>query len=128
MKIEVEDDEGTKFTLAVEGTVSREKVMKAIEMLEMMNVPLDHDVYVADENTSFGKIMKLIETNFSTGDFSSADVARAFEETYNRPVRLSTVSTYLSRLVNRDYLIREKFGNSWVYRRTYVKTAHAAER
>ncbi|MDV3278330.1 MAG: BlaI/MecI/CopY family transcriptional regulator [Nitrososphaerales archaeon] len=129
VKIELEDDEGTKFTLALEGKVSREKLLKAVDMLEIMDVPLDRGEKKApDEGTFFGKVTALIETVFASGDFSSSDVAREFEERYNQPVKLSMISTYLSRLADKECLKRERFGNSWVYRRVYLKASQVAGR
>ena len=128
IKIEVEDEEGTRYTLALEGKVSRDKLMKAVDMLEIMDVPIDHSYKAPDQETFFGKVMTLLETEFAAGDFSSSDVARGFEEKYNQPVKLSTVSTYLARLVDRQYIKRERFGNSWVYRRVYLRTNQLAER
>ncbi len=128
IKIELEDDEGTKYTLALEGKVSREKLMKAVDMLEVMDVPLEHSVKAPDEGTFFGKVLTILETTFAAGDFSSSDVAQEFEDKYNQPVKLSTVSTYLARLADRQYIRRERFGNSWVYRRVYLKQNQLAER
>jgi len=129
IKIELQDEEGTKFTLALEGKVSREKLLKAVDMLEVMDVPLDRaEPKAPDEGTFFGKVATLIETTFASGDFSSSDVAREFEERYGTPVRLSTISTYLSRLADKQELRRERFGNSWVYRRVYLKPTQVAER
>ena len=128
IKIELEDEEGTKYTLALEGTVSRDKLMKAMDMLEVMDVPLERSRKPPDEGTFFGKVMTLLETTFAAGDFSSSDVAREFEDKYNQPVKLSTISTYLARLVDKEYIRRERFGNSWVYRRVYLKPSQVAER
>ena len=128
IKIELEDDEGTKYTLALEGTVSRDKLMKAMDMLEVMDVPLDHSFRSPDQGTFFGKVQTLLETTFAAGDFSSSDVAREFEDKYGQPVKLSTISTYLARLADRQHIKRERFGNSWVYRRVYLKPAQVAER
>jgi len=128
IKIELEDEEGTKYTLALEGTVSRDKLMKAMDMLEVMDVPLDHSPRSPDQGTFFGKVQALLETTFAAGDFSSSDVAREFEDKYGQPVKLSTISTYLARLADRQYIKRERFGNSWVYRRVYLKPAQVAER
>ncbi len=128
IKIELEDEEGTKYTLALEGAVSRDKVMKAMDMLEVMDVPMERSHRPPDEGTFFGKVQTLLETTFAAGDFSSSDVAREFEETYSQPVKLSTISTYLARLADRQYIKRERFGNSWVYRRVYLKPAQVAER
>ena len=128
IKIELEDEEGTKYTLALEGRVSREKLMKAVDMLEIMDVPLEHTPRAPDQGTFLGRVMTLLETTFSAGDFSSSDVAREFEEKFNQPVKLSTISTYLARLADKQYIRRERFGNSWVYRRVYLKPAQLAER
>jgi hypothetical protein len=128
IRIEVEDEEGTKYTLALEGKVSRDKLMKAVDMLEIMDVPMDHSYKAPDQGTFFGKMMTLLETEFAAGDFSSSDIARGFEEKYNQPVKLSTISTYLLRLVDRQYIKRERFGNSWVYRRIYLKANQVTER
>ena len=129
VKIELEDEEGTKYTVALEGKVSREKLMKAVDMLEFMDVPLDHNIpRTAGEGTSFGKVMVLLESTFSAGEFSSSDVAREFEDRFNQPVKLSTISTYLARLTDKEYVKRERFGNSWVYRRVYLKQPQVSER
>jgi len=128
IRIEVEDEEGTRYTLALEGRVSRDKLMKAVDMLEMMDIPIDHTYKQPDEGTFFGKVMLLLQTDFAAGDFSSSDVARTFEEKYNQPVKLSTISTYLTRLAEKEQIKREKFGNSWVYRRIYLKPNQLAER
>jgi len=128
IKIELEDEEGTKYTLALEGAVSRDKLMKAMDMLEVMDMPLDRTPRAPDQGTFFGKVQTLLETTFAAGDFSSSDVAREFEEKYSQPVKLSTISTYLARLSDKQYIKRERFGNSWVYRRVYLKPAQVAER
>jgi hypothetical protein len=128
IKIELEDEEGTKYTLALEGAVSRDKLMKAMDMLEIMDVPLEHSHKAPDEGTFFGKVQMLLETTFAAGDFSSSDVAREFEDKYGGPAKLSTISTYLARLADKQYIKRERFGNSWVYRRVYLKPTQIAER
>lgn len=102
--------------------------MKAVEMLEVMDVPLDYRAKVPDSNTFIGRMMSLLDTSFAAGDFSSSDVAQEFEEKYGQAVKLSTISTYLARLSERQYIRREKFGNSWVYRRIYLKPGQLAER
>ena len=129
VKIELQDEEGTKYTLALEGKLSREKVMKVIDLMEMINVPVEDDrTLTPSQDTFFGKLYNLIETSFPGGEFSSSDVAQEFEERYGLPVRLATVSTYLSRLADKNHLRREKFGNSWVYRRVYLKAAQLIDR
>ena len=128
IRIELEDEEGTQYTVSLEGKVSREKLMKVVDMLEIMDVPLEHYQRVPDQGTFIGKMMTILETTFAAGDFSSSDVARELEDQYNQPVKLSTISTYLARLAEKDYIKRERFGNSWVYRRVYLKTSQLVGR
>ena len=129
VKIELQDEDGTRYTLALEGSLSRDKVMKVMDLLELMELPIDHSFQKTnDQSTFFGKVLGLIETSFNAGDFSSSDVAREFEEKFGDTIRLSTISTYLSRLADREYLRREKFGNSWVYRKAYLKIGQASEK
>jgi hypothetical protein len=129
IKFEFIDDNGTKHTHIVEGKVSREELVKTMEALEMMDLEVTTGPRpTPNEGTFFGKVQTLLETTFAAGDFSSSDVAHEFEEKYAQPVKLSTISTYLARLVDKRYIKRERFGNSWVYRRVYLKPAQVAER
>jgi penicillinase repressor len=128
VRFELTDEKGIKHIHVVEGPISRADLMKTMDALEMMDLaPTDSHPSI-DSGTFFGKVQTLLETTFAAGDFSSSDVAREFEEKYSQPVKLSTISTYLSRLADRQYIKREKFGNSWVYRRVYLKPAQVAER
>ncbi|MDA4127832.1 MAG: BlaI/MecI/CopY family transcriptional regulator, partial [Thaumarchaeota archaeon] len=102
--------------------------MKTMDALELMDQSLEHAPHPPDEGTFFGKVQTLLETSFAAGDFSSSDVAREFEDKYSQPVKLSTISTYLARLADKQFIKRERFGNSWVYRRVYLKPTQVAER
>ena len=86
IKIELEDEEGTKYTLALEGAVSRDKLMKAVVKIEIMDVPMEHYHRTPDEGTYLGKVQTLLETTFAAGDFSTSDVAREIEEKTCQPV------------------------------------------
>ena len=95
--------------------------MKVMDLMDLMDSSdLNVPEVKADGSTSFGRVQKLIEVTYSAKEFSSADIAKDYEEQHNEPVKLSTISTYLSRLVERGYLRRQRFGNSWVYRRVFI--------
>jgi hypothetical protein len=128
VKFELEDEHGRKSFHIVEGPVSRNDLMKTMDALEMMDQSLEHAPHAPDEGTFFGKVQTLLETTFAAGDFSSSDVAREFEDKYGQPVKLSTISTYLARLADKQYIKRDRFGNSWVYRRVYLKPTQVTER
>jgi len=121
VKVEFQDDKGTKYTLAVEGRVSREKVLKIIELMELVEGEDTIREPEIDTSTSFGKLSAIIDQFYAAKEFSSADIARDFEEQQGEHIGLSTVSTYLSRLSERGILKRQKFGNSWVYRKIYLQ-------
>lgn len=122
VKVEVTDEEGTKYSLALHGKISNEKVMRMMELIELIGQD-DHNSVRSQPNndaTTYGKILKLIQSSYPNKEFSSADIARDYEDQYAAAIPLSTVSTYLSRLVDRGLLSRQKFGNSWVYRLSRV--------
>ena len=120
VKVEFQDDSGAKYTLAVEGKLSRDKVLKIIDLMEIMDGNTSLEQPEIDNSTTFGRISSIIEKSYAGKEFSTADIARDYEEQHGQPVGLSTVSTYLSRMTQRGYLKRQKFGNSWVFRRTYL--------
>ena len=122
VKVEITDEEGTTYSLALQGTFSQDKVMKMMELLDLLG-QREHETHSAalpNESTTFGKILKLIQASYNAKEFSSADIARDYEDTFASSIPLSTVSTYLSRLADKGTLNRQKFGNSWVYRVSHV--------
>ena len=129
VRVEFHDEDGTKYTIAAEGKLSRQKVMKIMDLMELADgETIDIAEPPADTTTFIGKLIDMIETTFPGVEFSSSDIAGTFEEKYNQPIPLSTVATYLSRLVDRNILKRQKFGNSWVYRRLYLSTDKLSSR
>lgn len=117
----MQDEEGTKFSFSLEGRVSKEKLLKVVDALELIDLPLEPLVKKHD-GSLYSKVLEAIDECFMGIDFSSSDVARVLEEKYGLSLKLSTISTYLARLSEQEYLRRERFGNSWVYRRNYIKS------
>jgi hypothetical protein len=117
VKIEFTDEEGTKYSFAVHGPFSQDKVRKIMEMADLLSG--EHGApqrQSGAEPSRYDQIFRLIESSYSMKEFSSADIARDYEEVHGGSIPLSTVSTYLARLTDRGNLKRQKFGNSWVYR------------
>jgi hypothetical protein len=118
VRVEITDDEGATYSLALHGKFSHDKVMRMMDLLDLLGRS-DHTashLNPPDESTTYGRILKLIQSSYPVKEFSSADIARDYEDMHASPIPLSTVSTYLSRLADRGLLNRQKFGNSWVYR------------
>lgn len=120
VKVEFQDDTGTKYSLAVEGRLSREKVLKIMDLMELVEGDHGFQEPQVDKSSVFGRVLEVIDASYPGKEFSTADIASDFEEHYGQPITLSTVSTYLSRLAERGTLKRQKFGNSWVYRRVHL--------
>ena len=128
VKVEITDDEGTTYSFALQGRFSQDKVMRMMELLDLLG-QTDHNTLNGippDESTIYGRILKLIQSSYSVKEFSSADIAREYEERHASPIPLSTVSTYLSRLADKGILKRQKFGNSWVYRLSHISSGQLA--
>jgi hypothetical protein len=128
VKVEITDEEGTTYSLALRGRFSHEKVMRVMELIDLLG-QTDHNTSTTlppNESTTYGRILKLIQSSYAAKEFSSADIARDYEERHASPIPLSTVSTYLSRLADRGILSRQKFGNSWVYRLVHLPSNQLA--
>ena len=116
--MEITDDQGTAYRISAQGSLSEDKITRMLEILNLLDKSSQDRRHrrLTNESTVYGKISGLIESNYARTEFSSADIARDYEELYAAPIPLSTVSTYLGRLTDRLFLKRQKFGNSWVYR------------
>jgi hypothetical protein len=122
-KIELEDAEGSKYNLSLEGNISKEKIMKIVEFMDLINIEPnennEREIYKSNKPTpaSVGdKIWSLIEGKFPYGGFTSTDILELYEDQYNEPIKLSIISTYLSRYTERGRLIRTRQGKEWIYK------------
>lgn len=128
VKVEITDDDGTTYSFALQGSISQNKVLKMMELIDQIG-EADHKPRhqpALDDTTTYGRLMKLILESYQLKEFSSADIARDYEDKGGVPIPLSTVSTYLSRLADKKVLTRQKFGNSWVYRVAHVSSDQLA--
>jgi len=119
IKIEFYDERGTKHTVIVEGTITRENVVKIFDYIELMGgvsaeIASPRDLFNSPRNT-FEKVQAIISNNFHNKFFNSREVRKFFSDTYGEKIKLSTVSTYLTRLVDRGMLIRSSFSGEWRY-------------
>jgi hypothetical protein len=128
-KIELEDAEGSKYNLSLEGNVSKEKIIKIVEFMDLINIESngesngnnENEVYRTNRVTpaSVGdKIWNIVEGKFPYGGFTSTDILELYEDQYNEPIKLSIISTYLSRYAERGRLIRSRQGKEWIYKIT----------
>jgi len=116
MKIEFTDDEGTKYTLSIEGTLTKEKMNKIIEVYEFLGGEgVDNEP--EEEDTIFSRVTRLIDEEFPASPFTTSELQAAYEDKYQQPIKLTTISTYLNRLVDRRVLKRVRVGAGYIYRK-----------
>jgi hypothetical protein len=113
IRIDIEDAEGANFNLNLTGNITREKVLKAFELLDLMNI---EDIEESPQLDSLGaKIWHVVDKFFPTGKFTSSKVLEKYEDEYNEPVTLSKISVYLSRFSGKGKIERTRTGREWSY-------------
>ena len=105
--------------MAIEGRVTREKVGKVLDYIELMGgvegITPGANIIHKPTNNCFDKLLSLVLTHFSDRSFLSKDVQKTYKSIYEDEVPLSTISTYLSRLVDRGVLTRDGSSFEWKY-------------
>ena len=128
IRINLEDSEGAKYRFDIEGNVTREKVLKLFELMDIMNLE-DDDQKTPELETLGGKIWYIIENYFPAGKFTSSAVLEKYEDEYNEPdavyhqrkkppIKLSIISTYLARFYSQNKIVRTRTGREWSYQVT----------
>ncbi len=113
IRIDLEDAEGAKYNFSVEGNVTREKMLKIFELMDLMNVEDQGEVPQLD--TTGSKIWYMIDKYFPMGKFTSSQVLEKYEDEYEEPIKLSIISTYLARFATKGKIMRERQGREWTY-------------
>ena len=114
IRIDVTDKDGVKFDLKLEGNVTREKVLKIFELMELANIE-ETSTTTPDTSTVGGKIWAIVDKYFPTGKFTSNDILEKYEDEYNEPIKLSIISTYLARFTSKNKTERARKGREWAY-------------
>ena len=131
IRINLEDSSGGKYKFDLEGNVTRDKVLKLFELMDVMDI----EQGTPNFDTLGGKIWYIIENYFPTGRFTSSLVLQKYEDEYNEPdaiyherkkepIKLSVVSTYLARFASQNKIKREKTGREWSYQITRLVQKH----
>jgi len=114
IRIDVTDKDGVKFDLKLEGNVTREKVLKIFELMELANIE-EPSTTTPNTSTVGGKIWAVVDKYFPTGMFTSNDILEKYEDEYNEPIKLSIISTYLARFTSKNKTERARKGREWTY-------------
>lgn len=113
IRIDLEDTDGAKYNFNIEGNITRDKVLKIFELMDLMNIEEQNG---APQLDSIGaKIWHIIDKFFPMGKFTSNEILEKYEDEYNEPVKLSIISTYLARFNTKGRINRLRNGREWVY-------------
>ena len=113
IRIDMEDSDGARYDIKLEGNVTRDKVLKIFEMMDLMNIEEEQEVTNMDSVGS--KIWNIVDKFFPMGKFTSTNILEKYEDEYNEPVKLSVISTYLSRFSVKGRVNRTRTGREWTY-------------
>jgi len=114
IRIDMEDSDGTRFDIKLEGNVTREKVLKIFEMMDLMNIEEEQEEPTNMESVG-SKIWHVVDKFFPMGKFTSTNILEKYEDEFNEPVKLSVISTYLSRFSSKGKVNRVRTGREWTY-------------
>jgi hypothetical protein len=114
VKVQFEGSDGERYTIKLEGSLSRDKVMRIMDMYELL-AREDGSKPEPVEDTLYGKIQRLVDEKFTLKQFTSDQIRDTFEDTFNQPIKLAEVSTYLSRMNDQGIVSRRRRGRKWLY-------------
>lgn len=113
IRIDLEDSDGAKYNFNIEGNITRDKVIKIFELMNLMNI---EDQETTPQLDSVGaKVWHIVDKYFPMGNFTSNEILEKYEDEYNEPVKLSVISTYLARFNTKGRIDRLRQGKAWVY-------------
>ncbi|MCH8915248.1 MAG: hypothetical protein IIA82_05330 [Thaumarchaeota archaeon] len=113
IRIDMEDSDGARYDIKIEGNVTREKILKIFEMMDLMNIEEEQEATNMDSVGS--KIWHVVDKFFPVGEFTSTKILEKYEDEFNEPVKLSVISTYLSRFSSKGRIDRVRTGREWTY-------------
>ena len=113
IRIDLEDKDGAKYKFNLEGNINRDKVLKIFDLLDLMNIEETADNPGVE--SVGGKIWHIVDKYYPTSKFTSSDILEKYEDEYNQPIKLSVISTYLSRFASKGRVERTRTGREWTY-------------
>jgi len=122
IRIDVQDKDGAKYDFKIEGNVTREKVLKIFELMDLINI--EEQPEGANTESVGGKILHVVDKYYPAGRFTSTEILEKYEDEFNEPIKLSVISTYLSRFTTKNKMERVKKGREWTYHATRIPNYH----
>ena len=123
MRVELFDSEGNRYTVSFEGQITRDKALRLLDLVELLGgMPGENptsgvgNVQAVGGSSRFDKVRSVVQRSFPLVWFSSKDIQSFYEQELKEPIGLSTVSTYLSRMAVKGFLVRTGGPNRLKYK------------
>jgi hypothetical protein len=123
MRVELFDSEGNRYTVAFEGQITRDKALRLLDLVELLGgmpgenpTSVTGNVQTVNGSSRVDKVRSLVQKSFPLVWFSSKDIQSFYEQELKEPIGLSTVSTYLSRMASKGFLLRNGGPNNLKYK------------
>ena len=105
LKVEFYDAEGVRHSITIDGPVTREKVGKLLDLVEVMaGTPRATATALGLSPRKFDRLASVIISQLKEKEFTATEAKSSFEKSFSEKIPISTVSTYLSRLIDRGVL------------------------
>ncbi len=125
IRIDLKDNEGIKYNFNMEGEITKDKMIKIFELMDLLHLHKENKITKQNFDSISSKIWNIIYKYFFTTNFTSTMVLEKFEDEYNQSIKLSIISTYLFRFVNKGKIIRSKSGREWNYKIKTLSTMNS---
>lgn len=128
IRIDLLDDDNTRYDFKIEGNITRDKMLKIYELMKIMNIEDDGGSNKSSEpvntDSTGSKIWHVVDKYFPLSKFTSTAVLEKYEDEFNEPIKLSVISTYLSRFSTKNKLDRIRTGREWTYQTIKITQKH----
>jgi hypothetical protein len=116
-KLEFYDDDGVRHAITIDGQITREKVGKLLDLVEVMaGTPRGTASALRISPHKFDRLASTIISELKERSFTASEAKKAFESSFSEKIPISTVSTYLTRLAERGILDRLSSGRLVSYK------------
>ena len=116
IKIEVSDNMGGNFSISYSGQVNREKVLQLLDFIDLLGGTSNNLSDKREAQNKFDRVLNVIESHFPVGSFLTSDIQRDYEDQFKEPINLSTVSTYVARLIDKKIVGHSILGSKRAYK------------
>jgi hypothetical protein len=123
MRVELFDNEGNRYSVSIEGEVTRDKALRILDLVELLggmpagaSKPGISTAVSTRELSKFDKVYTVVQKHFPLVWFSSREVQYIYEQELREPISLSTVATYLARLNAKGSVMKTGTANKLKYK------------